>query len=864
MLQVLLVGLLGQACTEGAGGGVRARRLATGGPFMQHEMSASRPGDVLLENEEVRFYITGGAGRDGYVPFAGWVIDAGLARGRGTAPEYDGLDGFYPLVNHAVVGASEVRIVRDGSDGDRAEVVAEGSLVAVEEQLGVSGTRPNPVDVQVELTYSLGPHDRALTIATRVVNPGGVPQTVDIGDVALFGDDEAEPFTVPGGFDRASPLMTLAVLGSAHDQRPYAYAVWPARGELQLFNGSTVAGQVNGDGSLWGYSLGAATLEPGGFIVVERYLSVARDINLALAQRDEPNAAELALVRGQVRAAGVPVTGARVSFFKDAELREFASQTLTDRDGHFEASLPAGEYHAVATGRTLGEHVQQSRVPRELAMGHAPSPVAVLELSSGGAGELDLELGPNARVRIDVCDGEGRPAVAKITFQAEDARPPFYQTGERAPHAPLGVRQLVWTANGEAELDIEPGVYTVTASRGPAADVDVRRGVLVPPGELTRLELVVPRVVELGEYVAIDPHVHGVYSQHGEATAIDRVVTARAEGLDVHVATDHDVIADYRPALGAAGLERELLSIPGVEFATANDDHCAWPLQREEGEWLGGASAWWWDGAGVEEQYQYYRERGAVVIQVAHGTSHFRRAGYDPARGTVSAPELFAWGFNAMEVQNGAGTGGRDTLLPIWYSLLDWGHSVAPLAVSDSHRRSAPVGIARTFVRLASDVPAEVGRLEAGDVARAVAGMHTVASTGPFIELRCGAGGGPGDRCARGADGAVHLDVTIWAPPWMPLTDVWLIAEGVEIQTWNTSTVPAVALDPARAVWFSHEIALDPREDGWYVVAAAGSADLAPVYPGVRPWATTAPIFVDADGDGVVTPRCERVDCSAR
>jgi len=58
---------------------VSARRLDACGPFLAHEMSIARPGDIRIENGRVCFYIAGRRDRDGYSPFAGWMEDAALA-----------------------------------------------------------------------------------------------------------------------------------------------------------------------------------------------------------------------------------------------------------------------------------------------------------------------------------------------------------------------------------------------------------------------------------------------------------------------------------------------------------------------------------------------------------------------------------------------------------------------------------------------------------------------------------------------------------------------------------------------------------------------------------------------------------------
>jgi hypothetical protein len=672
-------------------------------------------------------------------------------------------------------------------------------------------------------------------------------ENVEIHDLILFGDDEAEPFTVPGGFDARSELGAVDVVGSAHETRRASYAVYGPHEPLTLVEGSRVVDQIGGDGALFGYRLAAAALAPGGTLEAQRWLSIGADVAAALAARSELLGVATSTLAGDVLAGGAGVAGARISLYGDVALTRWLTQAISDERGHFAFAAPAGAYHALATGRTTGEWVDVPGVERALAEGHAPAAATAVELVPGATAALALELGAPARVRLDVRDANDRPVPAKITFQAEDARPGLNAAaGERAPHTGLGVRQLVWVPDGNADVALEAGVYTVTASRGPSAELDVRRGVALRAGETSTLRLVLPSAVAHPGYVAVDPHVHGVYSQHGEATRAERLITAAAEGLDVIVSTDHDVVTDYGVALAEVGLAAPLLSISGTELETENGDQCAWPLRRDAAAPLGGARRWWLDGEGVLDGYQHYAERGAIVLHVAHGTQHFLRAGYDVASGVMSHPELAPFGFDAMEVHNGGGDGGRSSLVPIWMSLVNFGHRVAPLAASDAHGRIG-VGVARTYVRVGAP-------LDATSLARATASLHTIASTGPFIELHDAAGRGPGDTASLSRDGAIELSLGVWAPSWMPLEEVRLIAGGNVIQRWNATTHPPVQTGPARALWFEHRVTLQPEADEWYALEVSGSRDLDPVYPGTRPWALTAPLFVDADGDGVMTP----------
>jgi hypothetical protein len=819
--------------------------LPDGGPFLAHESRGARPGDVLMQSTLARFYITGAPGADGYVPFAGWVVDADLVRGEGEM-DGDGVDGYYPVVNVAPLGADAVTIVSDGSDGGDAIVRVTGALVEVPAVLSIQRAAPRPVPVAVTLTYSLGPDDRALRVTTWVANTSSANQDVDIGDVVLFGDDEADAYALPGGLDGSSAAREVDAIGSSHEWRALTYALFAEEDRLHLFSGSTVSDQIGaGDTGMWGSTLVRQTLAPGQELRGVRYLSVGPDISTALSPRLDRAAVELGSLAGRALAGIQPVAGARVSVFADATLSEMVGQAVSDRTGAFELAVPPGRYRVVATGRSNGEYVEVPERTRELADGFTPSAVREVVVEAGRSSSVDLELGRPAHAVIAVTDGEGAPIAAKVTFQAENGLPaPLLAAGERVPYASLGIRQIVWLPAGTAELDLEPGIYTVIASHGFGAELDVQEHVELAAGETTELGLSVRDVIDAADHVAIDTHVHGVYSQHGEATLSERLVTAAAEGLDLHIGTDHDWVGDYSPAIEPAGLAGKLLSAPGVELTTPGGHHCIWPLRRSSTEARGGAALWWWGGS-LDEWYEHYRDMGAVVIGVAHGAGYFARAGYDPTTGQVTGDAPFSWDLNAMEVHNGKGPGGRDALVPIWLSLIEHGRRVAPLAASDSHWRVPEVGSGRTYVYVGDPANAD-----ATSIARAVTELRTVASTGPFIELGTADGGRPGDIVPVDSKGEVTLSISVRAPSWIAVDEVELLQGGRVIERWDATTVPAVGLDPARAVWFEHDIRFSPEADTWFAVQVRGSGDLAPVYPDVQPWALTSPLFIDVDRDG--------------
>jgi len=115
----------------------------------------------------------------------GSILDAALGAGLdddGGEADYDGVDGFYPLVNMSPIEADDVVIERDGADGERAVVVVSGPLRAVHGALSVQGAQPRPFDADVRIEYSLGPSDRALAIQLSLGPPARV--RLDLRDTA--------------------------------------------------------------------------------------------------------------------------------------------------------------------------------------------------------------------------------------------------------------------------------------------------------------------------------------------------------------------------------------------------------------------------------------------------------------------------------------------------------------------------------------------------------------------------------------------------------------------------------------------------------------------------------------------------------
>jgi hypothetical protein len=830
-------------------GTVRLSRLAPDDSVLWQANVWGRAGDWVLENDSVQFILSSRGGSNGYVGYPGGLLDA-FRKEDGRRVAFDSLDEYWPLINGAPILPDDVEVSTPAeSTADVVTLGFSGKPVPVPIELAVAGATPELIPVRGRITYRLAGNARALEITSEVENVGLEAVQVELGDFVQFGDDAAEAMTLPAGFEHGSPLTQVDAVGSVAETDAWAALVF-GEAKLDLVRGSSVAAQLGGgDTGLVRYDVERATLAPGERVSARRWFGLGRDVAEALGGRRIE--ASTVHVTGHVSAGRTNVAGASVSFFTDAALTELAAQALSRADGGFELELAPGAYFSVASARGNGEYVHVPGRARFTSTGYLDTGVELVQVALEDPPELELALLAPGSLRVTLTDSRGQPSVAKLVFQRSEALPPpRISVGERQPYSALGVAEIDWVLDGSLDLKLPHGQYTVTASAGPRRGLAVARDVTIDATPRS-LSLQLPDPVGPTGYWAIDSHLHGTDSQHGEVTREERLVTALAEGLDVAVSTDHDKIVDYGPVARALGVEHALVTIPSVEL-THRGHHNLWPLSYDAERPNGGAIRWWFDDPGIERLYAEYRKRGARVVQVNHGARYFHDAGYDPGSGQVAPGADFSFAFNAMELHNGKGTGGREDLIPIWFSLLDWGRRIAPLAVSDSHHRIPEVGSGRTYVWLSSAV-----RATPESIADAVVQLRSVASTGPLIELTL-ASGEPalGGDVALPMGSSLALDIRVWAPDWIPIELVRLYANGEAIQDWNGTTAPAVsAAVGAEGLWFEARISVRPAADTWYVVEASGSRDLAPVSPGLSIWSMTAPVFVDADGTPGFTAR---------
>jgi hypothetical protein len=339
----------------------------------------------------------------------------------------------------------------------------------------------------------------------------------------------------------------------------------------------------------------------------------------------------------------------------------------------------------------------------------------------------------------------------------------------------------------------------------------------------------------------------------------DRVIANAAEAVEIAVASEHNVIADFAPIVKDLHLERDLVQIAGDEITTdANKKpwgHAnVFPLPYEPDKPRGGAPDT--RDRSAREIFAEVRARKldpAPIFQVNHPrtkiTGYFDQLGFDPKTGVGTDPG-YDPDFDALEVWNGRNVDPREKVLEDFYAMLRNGHPVTATADTDTHGIvGQEAGYPRTYVRVDDDA-----HLASWDVARSrdlVRGVRerrdVVLTNGPF--LRVTANGAPIGGLARGAD--VTLKVHAESAPWVKI-DSWRVVSAKKGEIARGALAPkplsagAVGADVAPRVHVDGDDAL--------VVIVSGATPMTPVLGGdpkeIQPWAMTGAIWIDADGDG--------------
>jgi hypothetical protein len=855
-------------------------------------------GDYVLENDQIRLVLDAPDHPHGLGPTGGAILDLAPAPKKGGGDQTNTIYQAAGLLPRDAVHYETAEILNPGlppgDPGAFAAVVFRGHL-------------EGDSRVTVVTRYEVRPCETGVRVRSDLYNGAPTPNTLYLTDGFFWGDNGLVPF-VPGvGLGFLQPDLDLLHVDEAWREWPFlaarsqsppqvAYAAVSCdRDQAAGFNSTTLTAA--------GVPLGVT--QPGDGFHFERFITVAQGAGLepavseALRVRSAVHGDPPAVtVTGQVVANGTPVDSqsgraASLLFYEpafgpdpdDPTRRRPWNEAVPAADGTFSVTLPAGRAYRVqpyAFGLPAGP-------PASFVLaGASDTPTSIGDISITASANLtvNVESSPGVTatfaelVVIPVEDPAGSGAPTPSVYSLFPGCAPML--GPPDGDSPACNRAL--TRNGQFILAMPPGQYYVYATRGPFATLD-RAEVDLAAGQSTQVTLLVESLAETllpPGVISGDFHVHGAASFDTAIPDLERVVSFLATGVDMIVATDHNVVTSYASTLAALGATQSLRVIPGVEqtpnilwfyvpgheFPRTLGHFNFWPLVPDTLDTRNGAP--WPElrepGQLMDEMDLVFANPAGSVRQLNHPYSasklgrdqgYLRAIDYDPTTpipGTPTDGASFAantlarapgggyrnMDWNVQEVMTGASRADWLRYRALWFSLLSQGYLRTGTANSDSHSLAVErIGYPRNLIWGGHD-PATLNfdRFDADVLAG-----HVEGTNGPVLDVaivdRNGNTYRPGLTPITPMAGA-DLQVKVTAAPWIPVTEVRVFVNGklarvVAADRASTNPFGTQAVPYVKAQRLALAPLLPPTGDAWIVVEAGLHQDTPP----------------DTDGDGL-------------
>jgi len=375
---------------------------------------------------------------------------------------------------------------------------------------------------------------------------------------------------------------------------------------------------------------------------------------------------------------------------------------------------------------------------------------------------------PMAQLRVDIKDGEGAPAAARLSVT--DARGMFHAPAGAWIHADDGFdrvqrhfEQHYFHAAGTATIDVPPGEVNLKIVHGMERKIEERR--LTLAGGQTQAVTVdlsegAWSVPDAGHWESADVHVHMNYGGNYRNVPAHLAMQAAAENLGIvhalivnkerrfpdiaYNGRQIDPASFPRAATGARGSEAPAIVVHGQEYHTSYWGHLGL-LDIAEGIILPGyvgypntaAASLYPTNADVAD---IAHERAALVGYV-HPFDEYPEPVNKPQDAlTNELPVDMALGkVDYMEI---TGFSDHRATAAVWYRLLNLGFRLPAAggtdAMADFASLRGPVGMNRVYVRVPEDPPAADRESRVREWLAGLKAGRSFATNGPLLGLRLG------------------------------------------------------------------------------------------------------------------------------
>ncbi|NQV25296.1 MAG: CehA/McbA family metallohydrolase [Rhodopirellula sp.] len=415
----------------------------------------------------------------------------------------------------------------------------------------------------------------------------------------------------------------------------------------------------------------------------------------------------------------------------------------------------------------------------------------------------------------------------------------------------------VYAANRPVRILLPAGTYRVLAGRGFEYSLAAEQ-VSVAVNDTKKQTLAIKREVDTSGWVACDTHVHTLtHSGHGDSTVQERMVTLAGEGIELPIATDHNVFIDHRPFAKEAGVDRYFTPVIGNEVTTKVGHFNVFPVTP--GARLPDHKLTDWD----EIADSINQIDGVKVVILNHARDiHSGVRPFGPSLFNDAVGEnIKGWRFRANAMETANSSANQTDIMQMfrdWMTKLNRGHHITPVGCSDSHDVSRHfVGQGRTYIRCDDRDP---GNIDVEQAVNSFVQGRVMVSYGLLANLRVNDRYGSGELARIGGD-TVKVNVRVQGPHWTTASKVQLFANGIVIRE---ATMPANedSATTKKLDWETEWIIPSPNHDVHLVAIATGPGITSPHWKTALPYQPTSPdfeptslgcsgaVWLDVDGDG--------------
>ena len=433
----------------------------------------------------------------------------------------------------------------------------------------------------------------------------------------------------------------------------------------------------------------------------------------------------------------------------------------------------------------------------------------------------------------DVATNQGTPCRLTIL----NNRGCLASTGNESTDTTAVREGVIYSSTGKVRVKVPPGKYTIYAGRGMEWSIDSVRVDTTAANTTTeppQHHLTIRREVDTAGMVACDTHVHTfTYSRHGDATLNERLVTVAGEGIELPIATDHNLHINYAPLVNQLGLNQYYTPVIGNEVTTRVGHFNIFPVANGAPLPNHTLETWTEIAASIRDK------TGASAIILNHARDvHGGITPFSPPRhNQVTGRSQLGWQFpaTAMELVNsGAIQTDVMQLYRDWFGLLNRGLSVTGVGCSDSHDVARHfIGQARTYIYCDDS---DVGNINVKSAVNAFTTGKTNLSYGLLTTMLINKRFGPGEITV--GKGRLIADIKVQGPSWVTARQLDVYANGELFKSITISD------GKQPGIKWSGKIDLSRlRHDCFIVAIARGDGVAALHWPTAKPYQPTSKHF---------------------